>query len=157
MADYSSFATPLISVPISVDGGTVNNPNFSSSTPAADAGYVLGLWKYAGSNVAVEVPVAVINTVTPSTTPVFDMSLGTIQYITLGAAVTGSTLTGTAKSGVFGFLICQDGTGGWSFVWPVNVHGGMIIGTTPSKCSAQSFMFGPGGTLYAVSPGVSNM
>ena len=54
------------------------------------------------------------------------------------------------------FLICQDSTGSRTFVWPTNVKGGMTIGSTASKCSAQAFAF-DGSSAYATSPGVTNM
>ncbi len=41
-------------------------------------------------------------------------------------------------------IIYQNATGGRTFVWPTTVLGGMTIGSTPSKCSAQSFVFDAG-------------
>ena len=53
-------------------------------------------------------------------------------------------------------IICQDATGSRTFVWPTNVLGGMTIGATASKCSAQNLIF-DGTNAYALSPGVTNM
>jgi hypothetical protein len=99
-----------------------------------------------------------LNTVTFSATPTFDASLGNTQKITLTGNVTSSTLSNATTGQQLDFLICQDGTGSRTFVWPTNVLGGMTIGSTLSKCRAQSFRYD--GTLtnaYALSAGVTNM
>lgn len=100
--------------------------------------------------------VPALNTVTFSATPTFDASKGNTQKITLTGNVTSSTLSNAAAGQFLYFEICQDATGSRTFVWPSNVKGGMTIGSTASKCSAQSFIF-DGTSAYAVSPGVSNM
>jgi hypothetical protein len=97
-----------------------------------------------------------INTVTFSATPTFDASLGNTQKITLTGNVTSSTLSNATAGQSINFLICQDATGSRTFVWPTNVLGGMTIGATLSKCSAQNFIF-DGTNAYAVSAGVTNM
>jgi hypothetical protein len=99
-----------------------------------------------------------VNTVTFSATPTFDASLGNTQKITLTGNVTSSTLSNATTGQQIDFLICQDGTGSRTFVWPTNVLGGMTIGSTLSKCSAQSFRYD--GTLtkaYALGAGATNM
>jgi hypothetical protein len=94
--------------------------------------------------------------VTFSSTPTFDAKLGNTQKITLTGNVTSSTLSNATAGEQIHFLICQDATGNRTFVWPSNVKGGMTIGSTASKCSAQTFMF-DGTSAYALSPGVANM
>lgn len=91
-----------------------------------------------------------------SPTPVFDLSAGTAQSITLTGDVTAATITGLADGQIVSFLICQDSIGGRKFVWPALVRGGMEIGLEPDTCSAQSFV-SDGVNLYATSPGVTNM
>jgi hypothetical protein len=55
-------------------------------------------------------------------------------------------------------LVCEDGTGGWSFTWPASINGEMEINTTASKCNSQAFVVNAAGTaLYAVSSGVTGM
>jgi hypothetical protein len=98
---------------------------------------------------------AAVNTVTFSATPTFNASLGNTQKITLTANVTSSTLSNATAGQTINFLICQDATGGRTFVWPTNVKGGMTIGSTLSTCSAQDFIF-DGTNAYAVSPGEAN-
>jgi hypothetical protein len=97
-----------------------------------------------------------LNTVTFSATPTFDASRGNTQKLTLTGNVTGSTLANAAAGEQINFIICQDGTGGRTFVWPTNIKGGMTIGTTASKCSAQIFVY-DGTNAYALSGGMTNM
>jgi hypothetical protein len=96
-----------------------------------------------------------LNTVSFSATPTFNASLGNTQKITLTANVTSSTLSNASTGQTINFIICQDATGSRTFVWPTNVLGGMTIGATASKCSAQNFIF-DGTNAYALSPGVTN-
>lgn len=96
------------------------------------------------------------NVVPFSSTPTFDASLGNTQKITLTGNVTSSTLSNAAVGQTINFLICQDATGGRTFTWPTNVLGGMTVGPTASKCSAQTLLF-DGTNAYALSPGVTNM
>jgi hypothetical protein len=96
------------------------------------------------------------NTVTFSPTPTFDASLGNTQKITLTGNVTSATVSNTTAGEQLNFIICQDSTGGRTFAWPANVKGGMTVGATASKCSAQSFLF-DGTNAYAQGPGSSNM
>jgi hypothetical protein len=52
-------------------------------------------------------------------------------------------------------MVCQDGTGGWMLNWPTTIKGAMTIGSTASKCNAQTFV-SDGTNLYASSAGVTN-
>ncbi len=97
-----------------------------------------------------------LNTVAFSATPTFDASRGNTQKITLTANVTSSTLTNASAGEQINFIICQDATGGRTFVWPTNVLGVMTIGATASKCSAQSFIY-DGTNAYATTAGVANI
>jgi hypothetical protein len=97
-----------------------------------------------------------VNVVTFSATPTFDASLGNTQKITLTGNVTSSTLSNAVAGQTINFIVCQDATGGRTFAWPLNVLGAMTIGSTASKCSAQTFLF-DGTSAYALSPGVANM
>ena len=96
-----------------------------------------------------------LNAVAFSVTPTFDASVGNTQKIMLAGNVTGSTLANASAGEVLYFIICQDSTGGRTFTWPSNVHGGMTIGATASECSGQSFVF-DGTSAYAVSAGLAN-
>lgn len=99
-----------------------------------------------------------VNVVSFSATPTFDASLGNTQQITLTGNVTSATLSNAKAGQALNFIICQDGSGSHTFVWPTTVLGGMTIGATASKCSAQSFIVNSAGTTaYATSPGVTNM
>jgi hypothetical protein len=124
----------------------------ASTTPVAN----LSLSGGAGTSVSVAKLSTPVNIVAFSATPTFDASLGNTQKITLTDNVTSSTLSNATAGQTINFIICQDATGGRTFVWPTNVKGGMTIGATLSKCSAQDFIF-DGTNAYAVSAGVTNM
>ncbi len=131
----------------------------ATPTMVMSAGNNVGIGKTPGTNAQVDVAKSIasgVNTVTFSATPTFDASLGNTQKITLTANVTSSTLSNATAGQTINFLICQDGTGSRTFVWPTNVKGGMTIGSTLSTCSAQDFIF-DGTNAYALSAGVTNM
>ena len=100
--------------------------------------------------------VAGVNAVAFSPTPTFDASLGNTQEITLRGSVTSSSLTNAVAGQTINFIICQDASGPWTFVWPRNVKGAMTIGAAPSRCSSQAFVF-DGTNAYALSSGIVNM
>jgi hypothetical protein len=124
----------------------------ASTTPVAN----LSLSGGPGTSVSVAKLLTPVNTVAFSSTPDFDASLANTHKITLTGNVTSSTLSNASAGQTISFLICQDVTGGRTFTWPTNVLGGMTIGSTASKCSAQTFIF-DGTNAYALSPGVTNM
>lgn len=76
------------------------------------------------------------------------------QKLTLTGNSTISSIT-NIKSGLYVFIVCQDGTGGWTLAWPASVLGGMTIGSTASKCNTQEFA-SDGTSLYATTAGVVN-
>jgi hypothetical protein len=119
----------------------------------------IGVGKSSGINQQLDVAKSIasgLNTVTFSATPTFDASLGNTQKITLAGNVTASTLSNASAGEQINFIVCQDATGNWTFVWPTNVKGGMTVGSTAATCSAQPFIF-DGSNAYALSPGVANM
>jgi parallel beta-helix repeat protein len=133
-----------------VGAGTITNKwSFKGETGA-------GIAEIADGIKTAKFIISGVNTVTFSATPTFDASLGNTQKITLTGNVTSSTLSNATTGQTINFLICQDATGGRTFVWPTNVKGGMTIGSTLSTCSAQNFIF-DGTNAYAVSSGVTNM
>lgn len=87
--------------------------------------------------------------VTYSTTPAFvvpsSSTTGAAFKITLGGNVVSSTLASATSGQMLNWLICQDGTGGRSFVWPANVIGGMTISatrnSTASTCYTQTGVY----------------
>lgn len=85
-----------------------------------------------------------ITTVTFSGTPTFT---ATGQYqvfkMTLTGNVTSSTLsmTGVTAPSIISFELTQDGTGGRTFVWPLNVSGGPTLNLTPSAITTASFLW----------------
>ena len=101
------------------------------------------------------VPGCTTSTVMFSATPVYDLSLGCLITITLTANVTSSTVTNPVSGTTYTFLICQNGTGNFTHVWPASFIGAMTIGLTASECSTQAFVYN-GTSYYAIGPGVVN-
>ena len=86
----------------------------------------------------------------------FDAGLGNTFELTLSANATSTTLSNAQPGQWLSFIICQPGSGGpFTFAWPSSIHGGMTIGTTAGKCSAQSFVF-DGSNGFATSAGIAN-
>jgi hypothetical protein len=147
VTNYAGFRTR---VPTLAGGGAITNLRSFKG----DAG--AGIAEIADGIKTAKTIISGVNTVTFSATPTFDASLGNTQKITLTDNVTSSTLSNATAGQSINFLICQDATGSRTFVWPTNVLGGMTIGATLSKCSAQNFIF-DGTNAYALSAGVTNM
>jgi hypothetical protein len=91
-----------------------------------------------------------------SATPTFTATSSS-NIITLTANVTSSTLAAGYGGQPMTITICQNGTGGFTFVWPSNVRGAMTIGSIASKCSSQSFTYSANQTAWmATGAGVIN-
>jgi hypothetical protein len=82
-----------------------------------------------------------VNPVTFSSTPTFDVSLGNTQKLTLTGNVTSSTLSNASAGQTINFVICQDATGGRTFVWPTNFLNAPSINSGPNQCKGASFVF----------------
>jgi hypothetical protein len=86
----------------------------------------------------------------------YDAGLGNTFEVTLNANNTTTNVINAQPGQWLNFIVCQPSSGGpFTSVWPTNLHGGMTIGTTAGKCSAQSFIF-DGTNAYATSTGVTN-
>lgn len=91
-----------------------------------------------------------------SGTMAFDAGLGNTFEVTLNANVTSSALNNVQAGQWLNIIVCQPATGGpFTFTWPSNTRGGMTVGTTAGKCSAQSFVY-DGTSAFATSPGAAN-
>lgn len=89
-------------------------------------------------------------------TMAFDAGLGNTFEVTLNANVSTTNLINTQPGQWLHFIVCQPSTGGpFTFNWPGSVRGGMTVGTTAAKCSAQSFVF-DGTSAFATSTGAAN-
>ncbi|HZD94208.1 MAG TPA: hypothetical protein VE133_08140, partial [Candidatus Sulfotelmatobacter sp.] len=82
-----------------------------------------------------------LTTVSFSATPTFDASTASTFKITLTGNVTSSTLSNAVAGQPLTFIVCQDGTGGRTFVPPANVQGWLPISSTLSTCSTQVFSY----------------
>src|ERR1041385_584612 len=82
-----------------------------------------------------------LTTVAFSATPTFDASTAASFKLTLTGNVTSSTLTNAVAGEPVNFEICQDATGGRTFVPPTNVLNMGTIVSTANACSTQEFWF----------------
>jgi hypothetical protein len=82
-----------------------------------------------------------LTTVTFSATPTFDGSTAAAFKLTLTGNVTSSTLSNAVAGEPLAFEICQDATGGRTFVPPANVQGWLTISSTAGACSLEVFYF----------------
>ena len=82
-----------------------------------------------------------LTTVAFSATPTFDASTAASFKLTLTGNVTSSTLTNAVAGEPISFEICQDATGGRTFVPPTNVLNMGTIVSTANACSTQEFWF----------------
>jgi hypothetical protein len=94
---------------------------------------------------------------TPGTSPTWTLQNGDISW-TLSASATATVTIVTADKWAYHTAqICQPSSGGpYTLSWPSNVHGGMTVGTTASKCSTQTFESYDGANLYATGAGALN-
>lgn len=76
-----------------------------------------------------------------SATPVFDASAGNTQSITLTGNVTSSTLSNAVAGEQINFIICQDGTGGRSFIWPTHITQAPPVNPNANACTYYSTVF----------------
>lgn len=97
-----------------------------------------------------------INQVSWSASPVFDLSLGNIQQITLTADVTSASVLHLTAGWLGMFAVCQDSVGGHAWTWPGAVNSGVTVGTVAGKCSSQWFYSVDGVHLISQGIGVVN-
>ena len=93
------------------------------------------------ANSRTDVRLGSLTTVAFSATPTFDASTAASFKLTLTGNVTGSTLTNAVAGEPINFEICQDATGGRTFVPPTNVLNMGTIVSTANACSTQEFWF----------------
>ncbi len=74
------------------------------------------------------------NTISFSATPVFDASK-TFQTLTLTGNVTSSTVSNAVTGEFMEINLCQDGTGGRTFVWPTSFKNTPPVQSTASQCT----------------------
>lgn len=85
-----------------------------------------------------------IESVVFSATPTFDASESDVFSMTLTANVTSSTITNPVVGKEITFLLSQDGMGGWTFAFPVDVvlrTGALLISSGANEVTAVSFIY----------------
>jgi hypothetical protein len=130
--------------------GITLSANTALTFPTSGTLAILGL------NTFTKTQTYAVNTVASGGTPAFDLSLGNVQYVSALATNAVPSFSNITTGGTYDFVVCNNGTGGYTWTWPASVHGGITIGTTASKCSEQSFVSPDGTNLYAKSMGVIN-
>ncbi len=88
--------------------------------------------------------VTTIVVVASSATPVFDVGKASILTNILTANVTSSTITNGVTGQVITIYLAQDGTGGWTFTWPVDVQlraGGFVVSDDANAVSVIGLYF----------------
>ncbi len=96
-----------------------------------------------------------LTTVTFSATPTFVRSSQIQEWaLTLTGNVTSSTLSGAAAADIFVFSLCQDATGGRTFVPPTGFSTMATPSTTASACTRQTFYW-DGANAIPMTSGVS--
>lgn len=87
--------------------------------------------------------------VTFSATPAFTSGATQSQIMTLTANVTSFTMAAGVAGRGFTLTLCQNATGGFTAVGaPANLRGFGTIGTTPSTCSSQHFVYSGNQTAW---------
>lgn len=84
---------------------------------------------------------------------VFDGSASTAFKTTLPGNVTNATFPNMHSGQLYTFIIVQDATGGWNFVWPGNVFNADPVSKKPNCTTIQTFVADEFGNLYAIAPG----
>lgn len=80
-------------------------------------------------------------TIASSATPAFNLSAGNVFSNTLTANVTGATVNNLRDSQAEFFELCQDGTGGRSFVWPTTMKDPPLTHLDASVCKVYPFVY----------------
>jgi hypothetical protein len=148
----------IYTVPISVVSGVVGSAP-AQYQPVTNQVISQGTCIAVANNTTVSFTTSCQQTLTSvgfSSTPAFAYGSGVNTFeITLTGNVTSSSVSGATAGQIANFIVCQDGTGSRTFTWPSSFHGAFTIGSTASKCNAQSFAY-DGSNYYAISAGVTN-
>lgn len=94
-----------------------------------------------GGTLKTDIRLGGLTTVAFSATPTFDASTAATFKMTLTGNVTSSTLSNAVAGEPISFEICQDGTGGRTFVPPANVQGWVTIPSGANACIMQDLVY----------------
>lgn len=83
----------------------------------------------------------------------FDCSASLSYQTTLTEDVTAPVFSNAASGQLYTFIILQDGTGGWKFIWPANVRNAASVDPAPNSTTIQTFIGDDFGNLSAISAG----
>ena len=119
------------------------------------AGAVTGSTSAAGGGGSVAAAAQTYQTLPFSATPVFDASQYDAFDMTLTGDVTGSNCPNVAAGVVVTLVLVQDGTGGWTMVYPGNFVGAVPINPAAGSVTVQSFEGRSDGNAYAITSGTA--
>ena len=154
---------------VTFSGGTFNldtyAPNPPGFTPAPLSGSavtgnlgVTGNITASGTITGSNIPAVIsgFQTVAFSATPTFNAAQASTFKITLTGNVSSSTLSGAAAGQPINIEVCQDATGGRTFVPPANVSGWVTIPGGANACILEDLVY-DGSTALAVSAGSTEL
>lgn len=97
-----------------------------------------------------------MDTATTGTTTTIDGNKSNNHKITLDQNTTlAVTTTGMTAGQVLRLLICQDGTGSWTFAWPASFKYSFTVTSTASKCDSAQWIW-DGTDFYGLGTAVQN-
>lgn len=84
---------------------------------------------------------ASVQVVSYATSVTFDTALAGIFKMTLTGNVTSANIANSLTGSISQFTICQDGTGGRTFAWPVTVTTPPVVNSAASSCTSAAFFY----------------
>jgi hypothetical protein len=139
------------------NGGLTNSSVTVNTTGCISGGGTVSLGASLTLNSTTCGGVSGVVNASPGSSPTWVLASGDISYVLSAGATITVTVSGGDQWVHHTAHICQPGSGGpWTLTWPSNVKGGMVIGTTTSKCSTQAFESYDGTNLYAIDTGNIN-
>lgn len=136
----------------SATGGTLNLGSNNATVSSAGAGIFASL----ESNGAL---INQVNSISFSTTPVFNLALGNIQQFacTTPSSVIVPTTSGLVAGQIMTLIFIQNSGTACTLTYPSTMHGGTVIGSVLSGVNAQNFVVSGNGTdLYATGAMTTN-
>jgi hypothetical protein len=145
--------------PITTSGTLALTVNFANQSPNT---FLAG--PATGSSVGAVTARAIVPKDLPGGTAVasaasmtFDASVNNSFRIAMSSNVTSSNITNPSARQIITFIIAENATGGFTFVWPSNVRGASNIQTDANGVNVQDFIYDEVTSMWrAIGPGSWN-
>ena len=98
-------------------------------------------------------PLGILIVLPPANNMVFDGLLFTSFKTTLNQNVSAPTFRNMRPGNLYTFIIQENGTGGWTFAWPSNVHNAVMVDPSANGGTIQTFVADEAGDLWPIGPG----